>query len=63
MKTNDLCKEELQKRIDAMLELLKAAQDCLDEKDYLQCAARLQLAAENGVFSEFQMSVFDSMSK
>jgi len=41
---------------------LESAKDCLKDNDFLQCAVRLQMAAEQGRFSDFAMYIFDSLS-
>jgi hypothetical protein len=62
MKTEDVVRQELQSRISQAEMCLESAKDCLKEKDYLQCAVRLQMAAEQGQFSELLMNVFDSLA-
>jgi hypothetical protein len=62
MKTEEIVRQELQGRINQVHMLLASAKDCLTEKDYLQCAVRLQMAAGQGEFSELLMNVFDSLT-
>ena len=62
MNTKQTIEDELGNRIEAMKNFLVAAQECLDEKNYLQCAARLEMAAEQGKFPQFMMDIFDSES-
>ena len=60
MKTEDVVQRELQGRIDQVEMCLKSAKECLKENDFLQCAVRLQIAAEQGQFSDLLMNIFDS---
>lgn len=62
MKTEDVVKQELEARIGQVELCLKSAKDCLKENNFLQCAVRLQMAAEQGQFSELLMNVFDSLA-
>ena len=48
-------------RITTMKKYLKLAEGCLADSDYLQCAVRLQKAAEQARFDEMLLSIYDSM--
>jgi len=62
MKIEDVCKQELQRRIKAIETLLASAKDCLKENDFFQCAVRLEEMKGVGTFDETLLNVFDSIS-
>lgn len=63
MKIQDVCRVELQDRINQVDITLRSARQCLADDDFLQCAVRLQMLSEQGEFSELLMKIFDSVPK
>ncbi len=62
MKTSEVIFEALNERIMLMKDQISSAETLLVNRDYLQCAVRLQCAAKEAEFDNLLMSVFDSMS-
>ena len=60
--TKDICRANLEQRIKGMEKMIKAAKERLKEDDFLQCAVRLEKAAEEARFENTLLLVFDSMS-
>ena len=59
---NEVCCGALTQRIETMRALILAAETCLSDGDFLQCAVRLQCAAKEAQFDELLMNVFDAAS-
>lgn len=56
----DVIDGELRNRLARADALLKQGLACLEQRDFLQCAVRIELAAKEGKFSEFEMNLFDA---
>lgn len=60
MKPIDVIEQEIRNRLARADALLKQGANCLDQRDYLQAAVRLEMAGKEGKFSEFDMALFDA---
>jgi hypothetical protein len=64
MKTTEILYDDLTSRIAGMQKDLDSASSCLIEsRDYLQCAVRLQDAAQKAKFEQIYLHIMDSMSE
>lgn len=62
MKTTEVLYEDLHSRISRMKKEIESAEDCLAERDYFQCAIRLQEAGSAAEFDNLHLNIMDSMS-
>ena len=62
MKTTEVLYDDLGARINRMRVELTSAENCLIDRDYLQCAVRLQQAGSEAVFDNLHLNIMDSMS-
>lgn len=62
MKTTEVLYEDLNARIARMKKEIEGAEECLADRDYLQCAVRLQQAGSEANFDTLHMNIMDSMS-
>jgi len=56
-----VCQDELERRIKRAEMLIESAKSCLSEREYLQCAVRLQEMEQCGQFTETEMNIFDAL--
>ena len=63
MKTTEVIYEDLNARISRMKESISSAESCLSERDFLQCAVRLQDAGSEAGFDNLHLNIMDSMGK
>ena len=62
MKTTEVLYEDLRSRICRMKKEIESAEDCLADRDFLQCAVRLQEAGSAVAFDNLHLNIMDSMS-
>jgi len=62
VKTEEVLYEDLYARIARMKKEIESAEDCLADRDFLQCAARLQHAGSETKFDNLHLNIMDSMS-
>ncbi|WP_461521578.1 hypothetical protein [Porticoccus sp.] len=62
MTTQEVCRDYLDGQIKSMEALIRSAEECLDDGDFLQCAVRMEEASSKARFDNLLMAVFDSMS-
>ncbi|KXJ57853.1 MAG: hypothetical protein AXW15_00030 [Neptuniibacter sp. Phe_28] len=62
MKTTEVLYEDLLGRIGRMKKEIESAEGCLVDRDYLQCAVRLQQAGSEAAFDNLHLNIMDSMS-
>ena len=61
--TKDVCRTNLEQRIKSMEKMIKAAKERLREDDFLQCAVRLEKAADEARFDNMLILIFGSLSR
>lgn len=62
METKQVIHNDLSDRIERMQRDIETAKALLKRRNYLQCAVRLQKAAERAQFDTLTLNVFDSMT-
>jgi hypothetical protein len=62
-KTQEIASKMLRERMAQAEIAWRSAEECLDSAEYLQCAVRLEMIAEQFRFDEFQKSILDSISE
>ena len=62
MKTTEVLYEDLYARIIRMKKEIESAEGCLADRDFLQCAVRLQQAGGETAFDNLHLNIMDSMS-
>ena len=63
MSAKNIIIEELGQRIITMKNLISSAELCLQDEDYVQCAVRLEMAANQGKFDDFMMRIFEALTE
>lgn len=59
----NICADSLAQRIRQMKLSIKSAEDRLKDMDYMQCAIRLEIAANQAQFDELTKNIFDAASR
>jgi hypothetical protein len=62
MKTTEVLYEDLYARIGRMKKEIESAEGCLTNRDFLQCAVRMQSAGDEARFDNLHLNIMDSMS-
>lgn len=62
MTTDEVIYNDLDRRIKEMRKRISAAEQLLNQDNYIQCAVRLQLAAQEAQFDELLLAIYDSQS-
>jgi hypothetical protein len=62
MKATEVLYEDLYARIGRMKKEIESAEGCLADRDFLQCAVRLQQAGSDANFDNLHLNIMDSMS-
>ena len=62
MITSEYLDNELKNRIEDAQTMLKSAEQCLKNSDYLQCAVRLQELKKIGAFTQLEIDIMDAES-
>ena len=62
METTEVLYEDLHSRICRMKKEIESAESCLADRDFLQCAVRLQQAGSETAFDNLHLNIMDSMS-
>lgn len=62
MRPEDVCKQELEQKIAEVEGILRSAKDCLKDKNYMQCAIRLQDLICLEKYNDFTMDIFFSLT-
>ena len=63
MITSEYLDNELKNRIEDASEMLKSAEQCLKNSDYLQCSVRLQDLKKISIFTQLEMDIMDAESE
>ncbi|MGY8872193.1 MAG: hypothetical protein ACKVJE_17280 [Pseudomonadales bacterium] len=63
MKTSEVLYENLYARIKRIKKEVESAEDCLANRDFLQCAERLQQAGSETNFDQLHLHIMDSISE